>query len=364
MATYRTGQGFVEIPHAAVYVLLTANIVVYGLCLNQSAGPAIPVDVLYRDGAMYTLALQRHEYWRLVAYGFLHFNLVHLLSNMLCLVLWGGHLERRVGAAYFLVIYLGALVVGAIVGHFIHTTPYLTAGASGATSGILGALLCLWILGKLDFPASFFVINIGLNVVIALNTGVDWGFHLGGFAAGLIACAGLDLVEKANAVVLRCKFPEFIKTNLFVLACAVAILLWGPAGSAGASQGRIAVAFYAAGCLLAAKMIDIVLSQLKGLAVVAVMLAVANAAVISLAAYVFAPLLASVCSAPRPTATVAFQTVLSVTCANPILATAAVALLVLVLTALLYSHDIHRGMNDVGFVGASLRAERKRHQGI
>jgi membrane associated rhomboid family serine protease len=208
MATYRTGQGFIEIPHAAVYVLLTANIVAFGLCLNQATGQTIPIDVLYRDGAMYTSALQRHEYWRLVAYGFLHFNLVHLLGNMLCLVLWGGHLERRVGAAYFLVIYACALIFGALVGHFIHTTPYLTAGASGATSGILGALLCLWLLGKLDFPFGFFVINIGLNVVIAFNARVDWGVHLGGFAAGLIACAALDLVEKANARLLRCKFPE------------------------------------------------------------------------------------------------------------------------------------------------------------
>ena len=361
MATYRTGQGFIEIPHAAVYVLLTANIVAYGLCLNQSAGPAIPADVLYRDGAMYSLALQRHEYWRLVAYGFLHFNLVHLLGNMLCLVLWGGHLERRVGAAYFLVIYACALVFGAVVGHFIHTTPYLTAGASGATSGILGALLCLWILGKLDFPASFFIINIGLNVVIALNARVDWGVHLGGFAAGLIACAGLNFVEKANAFVLRCKFPEFVKTNLFVLACASAFLLWG---SSTASTGPVAVVVSCVVCLLVVKTIDIVLSQMKGLGVVALMLPIANAALVLLASYVFAPQFASACAAPRPTATVALQNVMSVTCSSPTLTAAAVAVLVLVITAFLYSQDIHRGLSDVGFVATSLRAERKRHQGI
>src|SRR5215471_17840330 len=323
MASYRTGQGFVAIPHAAVYVLLTANVVVYGLCLNQSAGPAIPVDVLYRDGAMYTLALQRHEYWRLVAYGFLHFNLVHLLGNMLCLVLWGGHLERRVGAAYFLVIYACALIFGALVGHFVHTTPYLTAGASGATSGILGALLYLWLLGKLDFPFSFFVINIGLNVVVAFNARVDWGVHLGGFAAGLIACAVLDLVEKANASVLRCKFPEFVKTNLFVLACAFAILLW----ASGVASGWVAAVVYGVVCLLVVKLIDIVLSQMKGLAVVAGMLAIANAAAILFAVFVFASALFSLCAARGPYATVALQTVLNVTCSNPTLATAIAALL-------------------------------------
>jgi len=361
MASYRTGQGFIEIPHAAVYALLTANIVAYGLCLNQTAGPAIPADVLYRDGAIYTLALQRHEYWRLVAYGFLHFNLVHLLSNMLCLVLWGGHLERRVGAAYFLVIYACALVFGALVGHFSHTTPYLTAGASGATSGILGALLCLWILGKLDFPASFFVINIGLNIVIALNARVDWGVHLGGFAAGLIACATLDLVEKVNARLLRCKFPEFIKTNLFVLACALAVVVWG---SGTASGGWITLAIDAAVCLLVVKMIDIVLSQTKGLAVTALMLALANATVVLLAGYLFAPQFNSFCSARTPSATAALENVISLTCSSQTLATVGVAAAVLVLTAFLYSQDIYRGLGDVGFVATSLRAARNRHQGI
>jgi rhomboid protease GluP len=310
---------------------------------------------------MYSLALQRHQYWRLLAYGFLHFNLVHLLSNMLCLVLWGGHLEKRLGSAYFLLIYTCALVLGALVGHFIHTTPYLTAGASGATSGILGALLCLWLLGKLDFPASFFVINIGLNVVIALNARVDWGVHLGGFAAGLFACALLNLVEKANAIVLRCKFPEFIKTNLFVLACALAVVLWG---GGGASLGWVAFVVCAIACLLVVKMIDLMLSQMKGLAIVAIMLAIANAAAVLLAAYVFAPQFASVCAAPAPAATVALQNVLNATCSSPTLTTAAVAALVLVLTALLYSQDIRRGLSDVGFVATSLRAARKRHPGI
>ncbi len=105
------------------------------------------------------------------------------------------------GPAYFLIIYLCAMVFGAVIGNGIHSTPYLTVGASGATSGILGALLCLWILGKLDVRFDFFAINIGLNIAFALgNSRIDWGVHLGGFAAGLIACALLDLIEKARSL--------------------------------------------------------------------------------------------------------------------------------------------------------------------
>ncbi|WP_249150776.1 rhomboid family intramembrane serine protease [Bradyrhizobium japonicum] len=179
---------------------MTVTVLASGFCFIQAGGPSAPAELLYRSGGMYSAAIARHEYWRLVAYGFLHVNFVHLTVNMLCLVLWGGHLEKRVGPAYFLIIYLCAMVFGAVIGNGIHSTPYLTVGASGATSGILGALLCLWILGKLDLRFDFFAINIGLNIAFAFgNSRIDWGVHLGGFAAGLIACALLDLVEKANA---------------------------------------------------------------------------------------------------------------------------------------------------------------------
>ncbi len=211
----------------------------------------------------------------MLAYGFLHINLVHLTTNMLCLALWGGHLEKRVGSLYFLIIYASALVFGAVIGNAIHSTPYLTVGASGATSGILGALLCLWILGRSDLQANFFAINIGLNIAFALsNSRIDWGVHLGGFAAGLIACAILDLVEKINAHVLRSKFPEFVKTNIFALACACGLLLWSnaPAAAAGSEAWLPAAAFIVI-WLLVVKMVDIVLSLKKGLAVIVIALA-------------------------------------------------------------------------------------------
>lgn len=143
MTTSRAGGGFFEIPHAAVYVMLTSTLVISGACFIQAGAPAAPANLLFRYGAMYSSALPRHEYWRLVTYGFLHIDFVHLTTNMLCLVLWGAHLEKRVGSLYFLVIYLGAMMSGAAIASLIHPTPYITVGASGATSGLLGALMCL-----------------------------------------------------------------------------------------------------------------------------------------------------------------------------------------------------------------------------
>lgn len=363
MTMYRAGPGFFEVPHAAVYTLMTATVLVSGFCFVQSGTSSAPAELLFRYGGMYSAGLARHEYWRLIAYGFLHVNLIHLTVNMLCLVLWGGHLERRVGPAYFLIIYLCAMVFGAIIGNAIHSTPYLTVGASGATSGILGALLCLWILGKVDLRFDFFAINIGLNIAFAFsNPRIDWGVHLGGFAAGLIACALLDLVEKANAHLLRCKFPEAAKVNLALLACAAALLFWIslPPAMIGSLPGWAIAAVFIAACCIVIKLVDLALSLKRGLAIVVIALAAANGAI----AAIGISNLASARVAGRTSGPAAIEPLLAALCSAPLLATGLVASGAVALTLLVCSKELTRGVEDVGFVGASLRAERNRRRGL
>ena len=366
MKTSRFGQGFFEIPHAAVYTLLITTLVTSGLPFIQAGGPSAPGELLYRYGAMYSNALARHEYWRLVAYGFLHFDFVHLTMNMLCLVLWGAHLEKRIGSLYFLIVYFSAMILGAVIGDLAFAGPYLTVGASGATSGILGALLCLWILGRAGLDANFFAVNIGLNVAFAVaNPKVNWRIHLGGFVIGLAACAVLDLIEKMNARLLRCKFPEFVKINLAILACAAAILLFGNWLSAAADPATPTMAIaYVVACCLVIKLADIVLSTKKGLAAIVAALALANGASIGLAGMVFAAQFASNCATRRPGGFAPIQSFVDAACSNPWPAIGLVALGAVALTYVIYSKAFHRGMEDVGFVGASLRAERNRRQGI
>lgn len=363
MPSYRASPGFFEVPHAAVYALMTVTVLTSGFCFIQAGGPAAPAELLYRYGGMYSGAIARHEDWRLLAYGFLHVNFVHLTMNMLCLVLWGGHLERRVGPAYFLIIYLCAMVFGAIIGNGIHSTPYLTVGASGATSGILGALLCLWILGKLDVRFDFFAINIGLNIAFALgNSRIDWGVHLGGFAAGLIACAVLDLVEKLNPHALRCKFPEAVKVNLTLLGCVAAAWAWSgqtPAIAAGMSGWGLAIVVVVA-CCAVVKLVDLVLSMKKGLAAVVMALAAANAAAVMLCGWA----LASSCSPRWPTGSIPLDNLIVTFCPNPVLVAGLAAIGAAAVTLWLCAKEISRGLEDVGFVGTSLRAERSRRHGL
>jgi len=366
MTSLRGSGSFFEIPHAVVFVLITLNIAAYALCLNQSGTIVISNEVLFRGGAMYSSAIERREYWRLVTYGFLHVDILHLATNMICLALWGGHLEKRIGSFNFMLVYVCALVAGGIVSDYTHSRAYLAVGASGAVSGVLGALLCLWILAKIDLAANFFVINIGLNVALALVfSRIDWGGHLGGFAAGLISCAVLDLLERINAHIFRCKFPEFVKINSALLLGGVMLLFLGTKPFLPSRQdelGQLLTCLALSFCVL--KLLDLVLSIKKGLAIIVVVFAVANTVLAALVLQAFLPLLNAKCAARQLLATSRIEELFGAACANMNVAVGAVAVLAFGLTILAYWSELHRGIEDVGFVGASLRAERRRRRGI
>jgi membrane associated rhomboid family serine protease len=371
MAIYRNRSWVVERPHVATFLLLAANVIVFGLCLPTANGTAIPPEVLFANGAMYSQAMERHEYWRLIAYAFLHADPLHLAGNMFCLVLWGGPLEKRIGSFYFLVIYFCAMIAAAITSDLHHLQPYLTVGASGAISGILGALLCLWILGKIDLSAQFFLMNIGLNAALALSSPqIDWVAHVGGFAAGLIVCAVIDILERVNGFILRCKFPEFVKINGAVLCAMLGVLMWNhkpEIPAPGSSEGWLSLFSYSALCLAlflaAIKLVDIVLSVKKGLAIIVVMFSLANAGLTLLAVKVDA-LPGLSCASPPHGGEGFVAKLINLVCADWQMTIGIATACAFAATLVLYAQELMRGIGDVGFIGGSLRAERKRRQGI
>lgn len=365
MPTSRQASSFFVAPQAATFLLLTLNIAIFAITLIQSGAPAPSGAVLFGDGAMYHQALERREYWRLFAYGFLHATPVHLLGNMLCLMVWGGHLERRLGATYFILVYITTVVLAGLVGDFIHAGPYMTVGASGGTSGLLGALLCLWILAKIELSASFFVSNITLNVALTFaDSRINWAAHLVGFTAGLLTCAILDLVERALRHLLRCKFPEFLKANLWLLACIGIWLAWSAGFRAEAQLLTPATALALVLILLLIKLIDLLLMLRYGLAVMVGALALANGAAIAYAMAASAHMLQAACRLQLPAPLTGIAPWIVAGCARQDLAAVVAGGLAAGLTLLLLNEPLRRGLGDVGFVGASLRAARARSSGL
>src|SRR5919199_6967549 len=98
------------------------------------------MDVLYAFGAITGDTITSGQLWRLVAATFLHIGLVHLVGNAIALFWLGRMAEQLYGPLRFLGLYLLAGLGGSLLTVFAGTQ-VLTAGASGAIWGIMGALL-------------------------------------------------------------------------------------------------------------------------------------------------------------------------------------------------------------------------------
>jgi membrane associated rhomboid family serine protease len=366
-AIRRTGRRYFEVPHVAVSLILIANVICYCVGAYLAHSLIIPSDILIRSGAMYPSAIANNEYWRLISYGFVHSDPIHLFVDIFCLALWGGHLEKRIGSTYFIVIYISSTVAGGVLSASTLSTYVMVLGAASGISGIVGALFCLWILGKTDLPISFFAISLGLNAALAafVATKIGWSSNLGGFTFGLISCALLDLLERAIGRILRCKFPEFVKMNFCVLVTGFALALWAKRSIVLNAQSNDLwlMAAFAILSVVSIKIIDVILSLKKGLAVTVIVLSAGNAALVLLIGNAYSELLFAVCSL-KNVAHGFRDNAFLVICNNTDAAIYVAGAAALGLTVVLYFHALLRGVTDVGFVGATLCAERGRRHGI
>jgi membrane associated rhomboid family serine protease len=362
-------QAFFETPHAATYILIVLNAAMLGLTLIGSSLVRIDSAALFHYGALYQDTLARKEYWRFVAYAFLHANILHFSLNMVCIAAWSGLLERRLGATYFLAVYLSSAIGGGIASLYGHAGPFLSVGASGAISGIVGALLCLTILGKLALSAQFFVVTIGINSILAARLpNVDWLAHAGGFTAGFATCALLNALETLNRYWLRCKFPEFVKFGIAAVSVFMLLVLYFYVPSASRD-----LAIYGAECgaliLLLIKLADLILTRTKGLAVLVLVIACLYASASFAIAGALTGSFPAYCEKVQSFAAASeaireARPYIASACRYTSFLPALLALLTLIACLLLLRPEFRRGMKDVGFVANTLRAERNRRHGL
>ena len=114
----------------------------------------IPSDlttVLYGGGL--TLAdVENGEVYRFLTSAFLHFDINHLMGNMLMLVIMGYRLERILGHIPYLILYLasgvGANVVTFVSYYMGGDYRVIAAGASGAIFGVCGGMYAVALIGR------------------------------------------------------------------------------------------------------------------------------------------------------------------------------------------------------------------------
>lgn len=186
-------SGFMYQKKAPCTIALAAvNIIIFLILSFQ--GMTEDAEFMLNHGAMYTPdIIYAGKYYELFTCMFLHFGFEHLMNNILALVLMGWQLELELGKVKYVILYLLSGLVGNLLSLAtdLHTEVYaVSAGASGAIFGIIGALFYIAIrnrgrVGNMSDKGILFLITITLYHGLA-SGGVDNSAHIGGALAGLV----------------------------------------------------------------------------------------------------------------------------------------------------------------------------------
>jgi len=174
-------------PPVATWALVAAIGAVFALQLAFHATE--DTNALVRMGALLARRVHAGELWRLVSCTFLHAGVVHVALNVLVLLAIGLGLERILGSARYLLVYVVSALGGSVLSLLV--TKAVSVGASGALWGLMAAQFVLAWRSKNVLPQHMQAAvlrsaaqNLGLNLVNSFRPGVDWAAHIGGGLSG------------------------------------------------------------------------------------------------------------------------------------------------------------------------------------
>src|ERR1041384_6974233 len=122
-----------------VYAIVAVNVAMFAvqLAMGMDLMSPRPQDMV-ELGASYPPLTLHGDWWRLGSSMFLHFGIIPLALNMLCLI-QVQPVEAAFGRLGFLVIYLVAGLGGGVASLLANSGNVVIAGASGCVFGAYGA---------------------------------------------------------------------------------------------------------------------------------------------------------------------------------------------------------------------------------
>jgi len=144
------------------------------------------------------------SHWRWMTAAFIHVNLLHIFMNMWVLGQIGAISEKALGRGLFAATYVVTGTLGNVLSAALATAgqPTISAGASGAIMGLIGAAATFaWRTGQRGAAKALafnilFVLGVGLSLSVRGIHLVDNAAHIGGLLAGAVIGLGRVAVRR------------------------------------------------------------------------------------------------------------------------------------------------------------------------
>jgi len=182
------------------YIIMAICIILF--ILMELSGGSTNSQTLLKYGANLDVLVKNGEYYRLFTCIFLHIGIMHLLCNMYSLYIIGREVENLFGKIKYIIIFILSGIFGSIMSlAFTHNT--ISAGASGAIFGLLGALLYFGMhyrtyLGEAIKRSIIPIIVVNL-IIGFFAEGIDLAAHIGGLVGGVLVAMMVGVPDKSKA---------------------------------------------------------------------------------------------------------------------------------------------------------------------
>lgn len=222
------------------WCLIGLNIVLY---LIQLAHPNLGNDWEMLGGAVVpggqVVGVAFGQWYRMITSAFLpgtgNLGILDILFNMWALFVVGPALERVLGAARFLVVYLVSAIGGSVLFYILVPPNQPALGASGAIFGLFGAWFVLARRLGLDSRQVVLLIVLNLGIGFAVPY-IAWQAHVGGLITGGLLTAAYAYAPQKNRTLIQVLATLGM---LAILIVGVVIRNHQIIGTYGFYQGRL-----------------------------------------------------------------------------------------------------------------------------
>lgn len=222
-----------------IFILSCLDIIIYLITLifgikyvpNELLAPKFETLDLF--GMKYPSKIYRGQIHRLILFGLLHANLVHLVSNLLSQIILGSIMEGLIGKNKSLILYLLSNICGGLFSCVMNFSPGV--GASVAIFGILGGYLGFtvinwnYIKNNMNYLINliFIVLIVVMNATYGLRSDIidNYG-HLGGLIYGFLFIFILVKPKEGNNSSFWITFDKWKRYSKIIISTSIMIIIF------------------------------------------------------------------------------------------------------------------------------------------